>query len=64
MDALVSCEPWMAKARPMRQYMEYGEEPHSAADSVQSHLEGDKGIGLKATWNQKVKTLSASLASS
>ena len=23
--------------------MEYGEEPHSAAD---------KGIGLKATWNQ------------
>ena len=31
--------------------MEYGEEPHSAADSVQSPLEGDKGIGLKVTWN-------------
>jgi hypothetical protein len=31
--------------------MEYGEEPHSAADSVQSPLEGDKGIVLKATWN-------------
>jgi hypothetical protein len=32
--------------------MEYGEEPHSAADSFQSPLEGDKGIGLKATWNK------------
>jgi hypothetical protein len=28
------------KRAAMRQYMEYGEEPHSAAD---------KGIGLKAT---------------
>jgi dTDP-4-amino-4,6-dideoxygalactose transaminase len=30
------------KRAATRQYMEYGEEPHSAAD---------KGIGLKATWN-------------
>ena len=45
-----------------RQYMEYGKEPRSAADSVQSPLEGDsvqsplegdKGIVLKATWNEQ-----------
>jgi hypothetical protein len=35
--------------------MEYGEEPLSAADSVQSPLEGDKGIVLKATWNKMEK---------
>jgi hypothetical protein len=29
--------------------MEYGGEPRSAADSVQSPPEGDKGIVLKAT---------------
>jgi hypothetical protein len=39
------------KRAATRQYMEYGEEPHSAADSVQFPLEGDKSIGLKATWN-------------
>jgi len=42
--------------------MEYGKEPRSAADSVQSPLEGDsvqsplegdKGIVLKATWNEQ-----------
>jgi len=34
------------KRAATRQYMEYGEEPHSAAD---------KGIGMKATWNQNKK---------
>ena len=48
------------KRAATRQYMEYGEEPHRAADSVQSPLAEDsvqssleegKGIGLKATRN-------------
>jgi excinuclease ABC subunit C len=33
------------KRAATRQYIEYGEEPHSAVD---------KGIGLKATWNHRV----------
>ena len=42
------------KRAATRQYLEYGEEPHGAADSVQSPLEGDKSIGLTATWNKSL----------
>ena len=39
---------YKGKRAATRQYMEYGEEPHSAAD---------KGIVLKATWNKTRKVV-------